>query len=216
MYADTLKPLTPSLISAPRAYTGKKKRNNGKSAPPRRKRKKMYSDYVGVTFNKTHNKFQACITHFRKQHYLGRYKLSTDAAKAYDDSARNLKGPGWKINFPTEREFIEARKIEEEAFKMREPSQLGSGKVSKPSISKNSANVPPRSITRKKSAQSGSMDNNENVENTSPASVVDTSTSSIEEPNSFITNPMEVIASPGRACAMEAATTLMTLIGAPL
>jgi len=65
--------------------------------PPRRK--KMYSDHVGVTYNKTHAKFQACITHYRKQHYLGRYKLAVDAARAYDESAKLLKGNGWKINF---------------------------------------------------------------------------------------------------------------------
>ena len=93
-----------------------KKRKN--VTPPatvsQRKRKKMYSDYVGVTYNKTHAKFQACITHYRKQHYLGRYKLAVDAAKAYDDSAKMLKGNGWKINFKTNEEYEIAKKEEEE------------------------------------------------------------------------------------------------------
>lgn len=78
------------------------------------KRKKMYSDYVGVTYNKTHAKYQACITHYRKQHYLGRYKLAVDAARAYDNSARELKGKGWKTNFKSEDEYLAAKKIEEE------------------------------------------------------------------------------------------------------
>jgi len=75
--------------------------------PPRRK--KMYSDYVGVTYNKTHAKFQACITHYRKQHYLGRYKLAVDAARAYDKSAKELKGDGWKINFQSDEEYEKAK-----------------------------------------------------------------------------------------------------------
>jgi len=69
----------------------------------------MYSDFVGVTYNKTHAKYQACITHYRKQHYLGRYKLAVDAALVYDESARLLKGSSWKVNFPTRRDYEEAK-----------------------------------------------------------------------------------------------------------
>merc|ERR1719491_1423268 len=69
----------------------------------------MYSDYVGVTYNKTHAKFQACITHYRKQHYLGRYRLAVDAARAYDKSAKELKGDGWKINFQSDEEYEKAK-----------------------------------------------------------------------------------------------------------
>lgn len=77
-----------------------------------RRKKKMYSDFVGVTYNKTHAKYQACITHYRKQHYLGRYKLAVDAALAYDESARLLKGASWKVNFTT-RAAYEAAKAKE-------------------------------------------------------------------------------------------------------
>lgn len=83
------------------------------------KRKKMYSDYIGVTYNKTHSKYQACITHYRKQHYLGRYRLAVDAAKAYDESAKLLKSKEWKINFVSEEEFQSA--------KQREEQMVGSG-----------------------------------------------------------------------------------------
>ena len=43
-----------------------------KTTTTSRKHKDMYSDFVGVTYNKIHAKYQACITHYRKQHYLGR------------------------------------------------------------------------------------------------------------------------------------------------
>ena len=77
-----------------------------------RQKRKMYSDYVGVTYNKTHAKYQACITHYRKQHYLGRYKLAVDAALAYDESAKLLKGQNWKVNFSCLVEYEAARKRE--------------------------------------------------------------------------------------------------------
>lgn len=80
-----------------------------------RRKKKMYSDYVGVTYNKTHAKYQACITHYRKQHYLGRYKLAVDAALAYDESARLLKGASWKVNFATRQDYEEAKRRELES-----------------------------------------------------------------------------------------------------
>lgn len=83
------------------------------------KRKKMYSDYIGVTYNKTHSKYQACITHCRKQHYLGRYKLAVDAAKAYDDSAKLLKGEDWKINFSSEEEFKRAKRKEAQMLELQ-------------------------------------------------------------------------------------------------
>lgn len=76
------------------------------------KRKKMYSDYVGVTYNKTHAKYQSCITHYRKQHYLGRYKLACDAARSYDQAAVLLKGDSWKINFDSNEEYNTAREKE--------------------------------------------------------------------------------------------------------
>ncbi len=93
-----------------RRIDDQKSGKKGSSKQP--KRKKMYSDFVGVTYNKTHAKYQACITHYRKQHYLGRYKLAVDAARAYDQSAKLLKGDGWKINFQTERDYEIAKQKE--------------------------------------------------------------------------------------------------------
>ena len=90
-----------------------------KASAKQPKRKKMYSDFVGVTYNKTHAKYQACITHYRKQHYLGRYKLAVDAARAYDESAKLLKGDGWKINFQTDQDYEMAKAKELEMLERR-------------------------------------------------------------------------------------------------
>jgi len=89
-----------------------------------RRKKKMYSDFVGVTYNKTHAKYQACITHYRKQHYLGRYKLAVDAALAYDESARLLKGTSWKVNFPTMQAYDEAKLKELESIGKKEATSV--------------------------------------------------------------------------------------------
>ena len=42
-----------------------------------------------------------------------------DAAKAYDESARLLKGQRWKINFRTEEDYTSAKKKEEEKLKLQ-------------------------------------------------------------------------------------------------
>ena len=102
-----------------KAADGTKKANKSKDD----RRQKMYSNYTGVTYNKTHAKYQACITHYRKQHYLGRYKLAVDAARAYDESAKLLKGSGWKINFGTIEEYELAKKQELEHLTSKERAE---------------------------------------------------------------------------------------------
>lgn len=129
-------------------------KKNGKNKDTRRK--KLYSDYVGVTYNKTHAKYQACITHYRKQHYLGRYRLAVDAARAYDESAKLLKGSGWKINFGSAEEYERAKakeierleEIEEEERLAAETAlengikpDSGSGKKRKTITARSLANV---------------------------------------------------------------------------
>jgi len=102
-----------------KAADGTKKANKSKDD----RRQKMYSNYTGVTYNKTHAKYQACITHYRKQHYLGRYKLAVDAARAYDESAKLLKGSGWKINFGAIEEYELAKKQELEHLTSKERAE---------------------------------------------------------------------------------------------
>ncbi len=53
--------------------------------------------------------YQVCITHYRRQHYLGRYRLPVNAALVYEESARVLKGEGWKVNFRSRGEYKDAR-----------------------------------------------------------------------------------------------------------
>ena len=105
---------------------GSEKPKTKSGASKNQRRQKMYSDYVGVTYNKTHAKFQACITHYRKQYYLGRFKLAVDAARAYDIKARDMKGPGWKINFQSDEDYERAKKKEIDKNEMKKKKDLES------------------------------------------------------------------------------------------
>lgn len=55
----------------------------------RRKFKNKLSKYVGVTFNKTVNKWQAQISMDGKPTYLGIFSNELDAAKAYIEANKN-------------------------------------------------------------------------------------------------------------------------------
>lgn len=127
-FSDTKRQTLASVVPS----TKDRQRATKKDRAAKKKRKKMYSDYIGVTYNKTHAKFQACITHYRKQHYLGRYKLAVDAARAYDESAKQLKGKGWKINFSSEEGYKRARQEEAERYAYAE---IQAGRVSHYSMS---------------------------------------------------------------------------------
>lgn len=50
------------------------------------------STYNGVGWDKGARRWYSSIMHEMKQHYLGRFVYEIDAAKAYDDRARNLRG----------------------------------------------------------------------------------------------------------------------------
>jgi hypothetical protein len=62
------------------------------------KKKKSYtsSRYFGVA--KARTKWQASICHNGKKHYLGRFEKEDDAAKAYNEKARELFGEFAKLN----------------------------------------------------------------------------------------------------------------------
>lgn len=74
-----------------------------------RKRKKM-SDYQGVSRNTRLCKYTSRCFNV----YIGVYTLSTDAAMAYDEAARRLKGSNCRLNFATifEYEHSRARELE--------------------------------------------------------------------------------------------------------
>ena len=96
-----------------------KKANKSKDV----RRQKLYSNYTGVTYSKSHTKYQACVTHHCKQHHLGRYELAVDAARAYDESAKLLKGHAWKLNFGTVEEYELAKKRELEHLMSKERAE---------------------------------------------------------------------------------------------
>ena len=40
---------------------------------------------------------------------IGTFQLECDGARAYDEAAKLLKGPTWKLNFASETSYLEAR-----------------------------------------------------------------------------------------------------------
>ena len=40
---------------------------------------------------------------------IGQYQLESDGAKAYDEAAKLLKDSSWKLNFASEKSYLEAR-----------------------------------------------------------------------------------------------------------
>jgi hypothetical protein len=59
------------------------------------------SQYRGVNWNTTRNKWVANIYYDGKQHFLGSFEDEEEAARAYDRAAKVHKGEGAQLNFPT-------------------------------------------------------------------------------------------------------------------
>ena len=64
-----------------------------------RKRKKYTSRYKGVSWAKRDKKWKVQITINWKQIYLGLFNSELEAAKAYDEAAKELFGEFAKLNF---------------------------------------------------------------------------------------------------------------------
>lgn len=62
--------------------------------------KNSTSIYKGVSYDKERKKFQAKIWNNNKIIFLGRFVSETDAAKKYDQYAKELFGDFSKLNFP--------------------------------------------------------------------------------------------------------------------
>lgn len=60
--------------------------------------------YRGVTWCKARNRFVAQIRHNNRIIYLGMFRAVEDAAMAYDEAARRIRGPFARVNFPREGE----------------------------------------------------------------------------------------------------------------
>ena len=64
------------------------------------KTKNTSSIYKGVSFNKRLHKWSAQIKLNKRKLFLGYFKDEVDAAKAYDEKAKELFGKYAKLNFP--------------------------------------------------------------------------------------------------------------------
>lgn len=58
------------------------------------------SKYKGVSFDKTRNKWYACIRYNNKTYNLGRYKTEKEAGKVYDKQAKIFFKEYARLNFP--------------------------------------------------------------------------------------------------------------------
>ena len=82
-----------------------------KSAPKKKKLKytNKKSGYRGVSMHR--NKFQSTIRIDGRNHYLGNFDTTKEAAIAYDFAAIQAKRPKTQLNFPDSIIIIEKRKI---------------------------------------------------------------------------------------------------------
>jgi hypothetical protein len=60
------------------------------------------SGYRGVSWHKGNRRWGARIMHLKRTHILGQYATAEDAARAYDEAARELHGAFARLNFPEE------------------------------------------------------------------------------------------------------------------
>lgn len=67
-------------------------------------RARSSSGYKGVTWDKQRRKWRARIRHNGHLRYLGLFDSRIEAARAYDDAARQLFGPYAALNFPRDGE----------------------------------------------------------------------------------------------------------------
>ena len=94
-----------------------------KSGPVRKNTSPAVSnaaDYIGVTYSRARNQWQARVCILQKQQYCGRYRLAADAAHAYDTTMKQL-GLERESNFCNDAEYQRARK--EEVKKHEEAAQ---------------------------------------------------------------------------------------------
>ena len=64
---------------------------------------------IGFYFNRKMLKYEVRIKCREKHCYLGAYELASDAAFAYDEATKCIKGPDADINFDTDQEYMQSR-----------------------------------------------------------------------------------------------------------
>lgn len=66
-----------------------------------RRRTDNKSGYRGVSWSRTNDKWRAVIHRYGKRTHLGYYATADEAARAYDDAAREMHGAFATLNFGT-------------------------------------------------------------------------------------------------------------------
>jgi len=87
--------------------------------------------FVGISYQKAHNKWRASICYKGKRIYLGEYDQPEEAAAVYDSHARKYFGPMAKVNF--------SRNVTE---LQREASRINGGKGGRPRKKYDSQSLP--------------------------------------------------------------------------
>jgi len=111
---------------------------------------KKKSDYVGVSYHKNSSKWHASISHNNKQVGLSYYKLETDAAHAYDEASKQLRGLNGRVNFATMEDYNLAKKNE-----LKRPGLSGADAVARAVILSKVSEVVSKMLTKKSPSPSG-------------------------------------------------------------
>jgi hypothetical protein len=72
------------------------------SSNKRKTRTKTTSRFIGVSYEKSQNRWAVKIKHKGKSHWIGGFKSEIEAAKARDSAAKKYHGEFARLNFPEE------------------------------------------------------------------------------------------------------------------
>ena len=111
------KSTTPPTTSSKRG-SSKMTLPDSSSSSSSKKKAKLKSRYTGVSYFPRHKKWQAQIKISKQNMYLGYYQLQADAALAFDNAAKEHRGPKTKTNFASQAEYDDAKAIELQAIEI--------------------------------------------------------------------------------------------------
>lgn len=81
--------------------TNLRKATRSQNCCNRGRRSDSHSKFKGAFFRKNVNKWQSSITIKKKRHYLGQFFTPEEAARAYDEKAKEFHGEFAHLNFPS-------------------------------------------------------------------------------------------------------------------